>query len=105
VINIDFRNLSAYKKAYKDFKMNSCKIAMDKEKAQEVLDEILISWRWKEEAPIQGYFINCSESTDECVLKLILPSGKDWMSCIKPVVENHGLAMKQLEGCLIICAP
>ena len=76
---------------------------MDREEANQVLDEILISWRWKEEAPIQGYIIDCPHSTDECALKLILPSGKDYMNFIKPIVENHGLAMKQLEGCLIIC--
>ena len=78
---------------------------MDREKANQVLDEILIGWRWEEEAPIQGYIIECPHSIDECALKLILPSGKDCMNFIKPIVEKHGLAMIQLEGYLIICTP
>jgi hypothetical protein len=73
---------------------------MDIEKVKRVLNEILVVWKLK--APVQGHLMYEAYSQTDYTIKLTLPDAKDCIDCIKPIVEKHGLAMKQSEGYLII---
>lgn len=77
---------------------------LDRRKATQVLSEIFDNW--KEKTPMQGYSVNGSGSGDgDYELRLIMPSGKDFVDCLKPILERHGLSMKQAKGFLIIYTP
>jgi hypothetical protein len=76
---------------------------MNIEKVKSVLKEI--QFIWKKKVPIQGHLIYETHSQTDYKIRLTLPDAKDCIDCIKPIVEKHGLAIKQSEGYLIIYSP
>jgi len=76
---------------------------MDIVKVKQVLNEITVAWKLK--APIQGHLMYETHSQTDYKIKLTLPEAKDCIDCIKPIIEKHGLAIKQSEGHLIIFSP
>jgi len=73
---------------------------MNIEKVKTVLTEIQLIW--KQKVPIQGHLLFENHSQADYKISLTLPYDKDCVECSKPIIEKHGLAMKQSEGHLII---
>jgi hypothetical protein len=76
---------------------------MNIEKVKSVLNKIIVARKLK--APIQGHLMYETHSQTDYMIKLILPDAKNCIDCIKPIIEKHGLAIKQSEGYLIIYSP